>query len=327
MSDPIEYLNALASRIAQNDPELAAELARRAGGGDEKFSHGVGTGPIDGVLPHMDQWKSIIFPCARPAVPVLNHGMVIRLGDADAEVWRERLEDAAGVLDTAVRAVGRVELVGHFGLHYAGTAFLVDDDVVVTNAHVAREFAIRMGPDLRFRHNEANQPVGARIDFMEESGNSESETFRVSRILHLAADVDIALLQVERNEHEPGPDEPVGLPARALLAADDPAPGQDVVTIGYPGWDSSVRDRDVMERLFSGRYEKKCISPGAIVSVAEDRLLTHDCSTLSGNSGSPIVDLASGRVVGLHVEGQYNVGNSALPASRIVQALRAIGRG
>jgi V8-like Glu-specific endopeptidase len=44
--------------------------------------------------------------------------------------------------------------------------------------------------------------------------------------------------------------------------------------------------------------------------------LSHDCSTLGGNSGSCIVDLSTNSVVGLHFEGDYLVANSAvlLPA-------------
>lgn len=45
--------------------------------------------------------------------------------------------------------------------------------------------------------------------------------------------------------------------------------------------------------------------------TAAGRLLTHDCSTLGGNSGSAVVDLDTHQVVGLHFGGKYLTGNSA----------------
>ncbi|MFE3993398.1 hypothetical protein ACFXPW_17175 [Streptomyces goshikiensis] len=39
----------------------------------------------------------------------------------------------------------------------------------------------------------------------------------------------------------------------------------------------------------------------------------HDCSTLGGNSGSPVFDLADHRVLGLHYGGRYGLGNFAVP--------------
>jgi V8-like Glu-specific endopeptidase len=34
-------------------------------------------------------------------------------------------------------------------------------------------------------------------------------------------------------------------------------------------------------------------------------IFTHDCSTLGDNSGSCVVDLQTGRVIGLHFRGSY----------------------
>ena len=33
----------------------------------------------------------------------------------------------------------------------------------------------------------------------------------------------------------------------------------------------------------------------------------HDCATLSGNSGSPVLDIQTGKVVGTHFAGSLNV--------------------
>ena len=41
--------------------------------------------------------------------------------------------------------------------------------------------------------------------------------------------------------------------------------------------------------------------------------MTHDASTLGGNSGSAIIDVDSGEVVALHFAGEYLKANYAVP--------------
>jgi len=68
-----------------------------------------------------------------------------------------------------------------------------------------------------------------------------------------------------------------------------------------------------MHRIFAGIYEKKRLAPGRIVSVgAAGKTLTHDCTTLGGNSGSCVVDLNTHSVIGLHFEGEYTKTNTAI---------------
>ena len=59
---------------------------------------------------------------------------------ADSEIWKERLTKAKPLLDEAIRAVGRIDLQGA-RLDWVGTGWLVADNILVTNRHVAREFA------------------------------------------------------------------------------------------------------------------------------------------------------------------------------------------
>jgi hypothetical protein len=43
------------------------------------------------------------------------------------------------------------------------------------------------------------------------------------------------------------------------------------------------------------------IQPGYIVSAPDaDGFFNHDCQTVPGNAGAPILDLATGRVIGVH---------------------------
>ena len=67
-----------------------------------------------------------------------------------------------------------------------------------------------------------------------------------------------------------------------------------------------------MERYFKGLYDVKRFAPGFLMSVDDGQILSHDCTTLGGNSGSPVVSLDQDRVVGLHFAGVYGVANSAV---------------
>jgi V8-like Glu-specific endopeptidase len=68
------------------------------------------------------------------------------------------------------------------------------------------------------------------------------------------------------------------------------------------------------------------LAPG-IVTYAAETLLAHDCSTLGGNSGSPVIELASGRVAGLHFGGQFREANLAVPAAVIQARMARLGHG
>ncbi|WP_030983375.1 hypothetical protein [Streptomyces sp. NRRL S-1813] len=45
---------------------------------------------------------------------------------------------------------------------------------------------------------------------------------------------------------------------------------------------------------------------------------THGCSTLGGNSGSPVIGLTDHRVLGLHFGCRYGFGNYAVPLWQLV---------
>ena len=52
----------------------------------------------------------------------------------------------------------------------------------------------------------------------------------------------------------------------------------------------------------------------------------HDCITLGGSSGSPVIDLASGNAVGLHFGGRFRVANYAVKVSAVKQILAGTRR-
>ncbi|OWK22175.1 hypothetical protein AJ88_15675 [Mesorhizobium amorphae CCBAU 01583] len=69
-----------------------------------------------------------------------------------------------------------------------------------------------------------------------------------------------------------------------------------------------------MEELYLGRYDVKRAAPG-LALPRDGASWRHDCTTLGGASGSPVLDPRTGAAVGLHFAGLFEEANFAVPAS------------
>jgi PLD-like domain/Trypsin-like peptidase domain len=264
--------------------------------------------------------ETIVNPIARPVLVIQSNRVTETFLGPDSDVWRQRLRDARGVLDRVIPAVGRVEVDNHPNYTWVGTGWLIDPQVVVTNRHVAREFARRDGKRLAFRPGLGGRVMQCTIDFLEEYERASELDFKVESVLWIAPvrDPDVAFLKVRS---QPGRD----LPAPIGLAPDGDYDDRFVATIGYPARDSRIPDQDVVRRVFGDVYEKKRLAPGEVTELTVENLL-HDCSTLGGNSGSPVIDLQTGEALGLHYSGLYRQANYAIPAGRVRALLTALQR-
>ncbi|KAB2920650.1 MAG: trypsin-like peptidase domain-containing protein [Dechloromonas sp.] len=257
--------------------------------------------------------EAIVRTTGRPALFVKNGTFSV----PDSEVWKNRLETGRSTIESAISAVGRIELKNHSDFEWVGTGWVVKDNIVVTNRHVAQEFALKgTSGSFQFRRNYENKEIGARIDLREEYMQPEESEFKVVKILHIEDEEgpDIAFLEVEF----------IGLNAPApIKLAESTYAGAYVAAIGFPAWDGKRNDPAVMRQVFNDIYDVKRLQPGQIVKVAEN-YITHDCSTLGGNSGSPVIDLSTGEAVGLHFAGSYLKENSAVPAAIVKNRLRKL---
>lgn len=273
---------------------------------------------------HSDQvaLRTIVLRVGRPVLAVIDSAPELTFPDSDSEVWRSRLQAAGASLRAATRAVGRIDVAGHPQLQYVGTGWLVDHDIVLTNRHVAREFSRNDGARFSFAPRMDAGTMSASIDFLEESGRPDRREFRIVEIVHIEDDdgPDVAFLKVERTADHHRLATPIALAARPS------SPEQQVAAIGYPARDSRIPDDQLMHHIFGDVYDKKRLAPGQVTEVRKDVLL-HDCSTLGGNSGSVLLDLATGQAVGLHFAGRFLEANFAVPAHVVAARLDAVKRG
>jgi endonuclease G len=264
--------------------------------------------------------ETIVLRTGRPVLAIVHDAPRLDFADAASEVWRSRLTTAAGRIRQAARAVGRVNVAGHSQLGWVGTGWLVAPGTVVTNRHVAREFGRSSGGRFVFLQGPAGGEMAVSLDFLREVERDDRLEARILEIVHIEEDdgPDLAVLRIETSDSfEPPP--PI------QLAAAGASVEQQIAVIGYPARDSRVPDQPLMQSIFGEVYDTKRIAPGQVTGV-QPGVLLHDCSTLGGNSGSVLLDLATGDAVGLHFAGRFLEANYAVPAAVVAERLEAVRR-
>jgi endonuclease G len=193
----------------------------------------------------------------------------------------------------------------------------------MTNRHVAKLFTDGLGSRrLVYRAGDA------AVNFKRQRGDAEDDHtafVEVRSVVMIHPYWDMALLRVD------------GLPGVTplKLSVDPPEAllGREVAAVGYPARDDR-NDLDVQDRIFQRIYGVKRFQPGKVRPRASIKsfetvvsALTHDSSTLGGNSGSALVDVKSGQVVGLHFAGVYLKDNYAVPTYELARDPRVVAAG
>ncbi|MEW8462016.1 MAG: DNA/RNA non-specific endonuclease [Candidatus Thiodiazotropha endolucinida] len=247
--------------------------------------------------------EAIVLPAERPVVDVVDG----TFGPVEAPF--QHFPADAGMrarIEATIPAIGRIGLPNRPDLPSGGTGFVVGPGVLMTNRHAASLFAQGVGvSEIAFMNDQ-----GADINFTHELGRNPGPTLTVDKVLMIHPFWDMALLSVS------GLDVP---PLTFLLEDVRDLADRDVGVIGYPAFDSR-NDASLQLRIFRNAFNVKRLQPGKLRQVREvssfsNRVhaVTHDCSTLGGNSGSCVIDVKTGQVVALHFAGRYLDANFAVP--------------
>jgi endonuclease G, mitochondrial len=295
----------------------AAEASSTARSGLDKLAKNQDSMVSDKELRGLE---AIILPKLRPVAFVVKDAFE----PLTHELWTHLNKDPVkGRLNDLLPSVGRIELAGS-SLPYGGTGFVVGPNLVMTNRHVARLFVEGVGMRrLVYRSGEA------AVDFKKEKdtpADDRTSFVQVRRVVMVHPYWDMALLEVE------------GLPVahkplRLSVRRPEELLDQEVVAVGYPALDPR-NDLSVQNQVFGGVYEVKRFQPGLARtrrlarSFGNDlNALTHDSSTLGGNSGSAVIHIETGQVVGLHFSGLYLDANFAVPAYELARDRRVVDAG
>jgi endonuclease G len=257
--------------------------------------------------------EAIVLPENRPVVFVRGNSY-----DDVAAPWLGlNAPDVKSRIGNLLPSIGRIELPLSPFIPYGGTGFVVGNGLLMTNRHVAQLFSQGLGLTIRF------QTGGAAVDFKKQVDTppDDRSTYLVVRGIHMIHPYwDMALLKVD------------GLPAGAMLRLSTKSPedllNRNIVVIGYPARDDR-NDLDLQDRIFQRQYLVKRLQPGMVRARAQVRsfenvvaAMTHDASTLGGNSGSAIIDVDSGEVLALHFGGEYLKANYAVPMFELARDRR-----
>jgi len=320
--DSWELLKRANDRLREHDAPAADEARIVSEGRDvgETFrreSAAAGGPPVDDRLVR----ETIVRRVGRPVLAIVRDEAQLVFEEPESQAWKARLAAVGAQITAVAKAVGRIEVKGH-ELDWLGTGWLVGDDIVVTNRHVAQAFARYGGSDYVFRQSIAGGVMSASIDFLEEIGRPESLDWQVERVLHIEDDngPDLAFLRLKPAANGNT------LAARVALQETAAQVEDFVATIGYPARDGRLPDIALMDQIFGNVYDKKRLAPGQVMTSASGQL-THDCSTLGGNSGSIVMSLGTGQAVGLHFAGRFLVANYAVPSHVVAERLTALSSG
>jgi len=273
---------------------------------------------------------------SRPVLFVEDGGIDLEaaaLQGSRAERWLAAASGFRTEIRNVASAVGAVQLP-QLGDRLVGTAFAIAPDHIVTNRHVLEEIATFDGSGWTWKFN-------AEVDFAREHERDTKRRLPIVEVVLTGPNpinrtinfdnLDLAVLRVGDGDAEfPKPlsfaedaerthvgagDPPaiyvMGFPAKPWIAAGSPDDGP-------PGGGHEYQQ--VLERLFANRFGSKRWAPGLVEAgagqLAKDKkgwVMSHDSSTLGGNSGSCVVDFSDTgeRVLGLHFGGQPRVENWA----------------
>ena len=244
----------------------------------------------------------------------------------------EMLSGPFDVLRDAYLATGRIGYaqkgIPNSEDYAFGTGFLITNQHVVTNRHVHGLYG----------HYLLNEKDPGGIEFVAEKGKADSDfvPFKSEQPLLLPG-LDIAIYTLARPVTNRRPLKLKPTPPKDLHP-------RDVVVIGYPDTHTPEKaevlalvEEDpvfAVKRISQGQIFRHStdtdIPIGVETSVSESKsssfivpAICHNAPTLDGNSGSPVLDIKDGSLIGVHFAGfkVFNQAEAANLAITIAQIL------
>lgn len=233
--------------------------------------------------------------------------------------WKQDLTPFLPRLAEHAACVGRVERDGR----HQGTAFLVTPTLAITNRHVAQLLAT-------FAGGKATMLGECTLDFGREdgAGRTSYDARAIREIVFAGAEtvaapidhqrLDLAVLRVAESTLS-GDAGTRHMVVGGVTAGDFAEDSRFIAAIGYPTDPELVTPVQVwteygkvIRRLLEGDGGAKRLAPGQPMKEPRTGLTewtaTHDATTISGNSGSPLVSFPVAgqkpRAAGLHYGGR-----------------------
>lgn len=312
------------SQICNGEDALVQEIKDIVNSGKnlpQAYREGISSSVIKSVI---DNFKisdndpvaeAVIKPYMRPVLYVKNGKVSLPVSDE----LIKRIVKYRGVIEKQLPAVGRIELKNS-NYESIGTGWLVADDTIVTNRHVAEVFATQAAKNKGvFIQTFTGKTLMPFIDFKEEINQDKSIEIEIKSVLFMPSKgnkiPDLTILKIKPNNKTPDP-----VPFYDRLTKD-----QFIGVIGYPMSDPrGVKNKAMEKDIFGEVLGVKRYAPGQVITVPKSQhYFLHDASTLGGNSGSLVQDMESGCAVGIHFGGILMEANYAVKGSVILEKCKS----
>ena len=241
---------------------------------------------------------------SRPALFVQNN--TIPVNHASLGEWHDDAQRVRTQIGIVTRSVGRIDDPAA-PQKFSGTGFVIDPGVIVTNRHVLEAIADEGPGGWTLNDN-------VTINFGHEFEGSPRRGYAITDVLFAGPNaingqvnfdnLDMAILKCDTDADFP--------PKIKLAAGSSTIDADDrLYVVGYPARPRR-EDSDVLTDIFSNTFGYKRWSPGKVKHEAgkltgddEAWVVSHDASTLGGNSGSAVFSFSgNGDVcIALHFAG------------------------
>jgi endonuclease G, mitochondrial len=217
------------------------------------------------------------------------------------------LDDQTEDVELAQRGVGRIELLGHPEFDWAGTGFLVSENVLLTSRRTAELFAENRGDRWQFRPG-----ITAWMDYRGGQQKVATARCQVRSVIGIHPRYDLALLEVERTQINGSAPIPLSLAGQAPANMDN----RPVYVVSFPVRDARRNEPEAVARVFRDIYNVKRVQPGLLrgeFEYSQVRFFRHDAAPLGQNGGAPVIDLETNLVLGMQLTGRYLETSTAVP--------------
>lgn len=202
-----------------------------------------------------------------------------------------------------------------------GTAVLVGERCIITNRHLAAAFIASSS----FRNVCLLPRCAAAMTYETRPRLDCLPSMRIVEAKIVHPYWDVAILSLDESPEV----SPLSLSTRDLRSK----PRTQVGLVGYPLVDRTTPLAE-QTAIFGRGRGRKSLHLGLARGSCETRsfgssvnALGHDCSTMQGNSGSPLIAVDTQDIVGIHFGGAYRSMNYAVPSAALAADPRVIDAG
>lgn len=237
------------------------------------------------------------------------------------DIWRTAFRDYENDLVDASARTAAVT-ADLWGTTVFGSAWLVREDLAITNRHV---LIPDTGPPLARRRVASpltatpKRTVNPRLNFSHDDSGRPPVSYEILDVPYIASradPADIALMRVQ-------PLDGVRVPVTTIASLEfDVWSPKRVFVIGHPGLLDDVPPE--VQAVFGTPDGKKRVSFGEMLGRGGGSDLRYDASTIGGYSGGLVGTFGEEDAIGLHYWGDATEGNRAVAAAMLHAAMQRV---